>query len=244
MEFVLVVPRDELFPCSYPHGLVRFAEEAAPAAAEAAGKAVPGVCMAAPTSSAAVRDVVARSGFFVERELAERTPAWKQPIPYAIVTGPEGVFLVRRLDGVGESRLAGKLSIGLGGHVDPGDAEDLTLQARRTEAGVDLLARATARELAEELAIEGEYDVRTVGLLNDDTNPVGAVHVGVVQVVTVHGTVTVREEQQLEGGFVTPPRLASLLAEGADFESWSALLIPHLAELLQSSTSAHLVSSP
>lgn len=241
MEFVLVVPREELFPSSYPHGLVRFAEEDA---LPAEGEAAPKVCPHGPTSGTAIRDLVAREGFFVERELAERTPAWKQPIPYAIVTGPQGVLLVRRLDGVGESRLAGKLSIGLGGHIDPADASGVSLAERRTGGTVDLVARATARELAEELVIEGDYEVRTVGLLNDDTNPVGAVHVGVVQVVTVNGPVTIREEHQLEGSFVAPSKLAALLAEGANFETWSALLVPHLTELLPNSSGAHLVSSP
>ena len=241
MEFVLVVPRRELFPCSYPHGLVRLAEaEGPPASGEAPTPPWPG----GPTSGAALRDLVSRRGFFVERALAENTPEWKQPIPYAIVTGPEGVLLVRRLAGVGESRLAGKLSIGLGGHIDPVDAEGVSIEERREGAGVDLVARATARELAEELVIEGDYTVRTVGLLNDDTNPVGAVHVGVVQVVTVSGPVAIREEHQLEGSFVPPSELTSLLAEGANFETWSALLVPFLTELLPNSSGAHLVSSP
>lgn len=217
MEFVYVVPREKLFPAAYPHGLVAFGEE-----------------WTRTDFERAVHD----SGFFVEREHAERTPALQQIIPYAIVRSADGerVLLVRRLRAGGEARLHDKLSIGIGGHVNPVDVEP---------AGRDaLLDSATRRELEEELHIEGDYDVQPVGLLNDDTNPVGAVHVGLVQIVTTRGEVTIREQQQLSGALTPLPELARLAAEGANLETWSRLLVERLEPLLSNPPAPFPSASP
>ena len=211
MEFVYVVPRTELFPSCYPHGLMPF------------GRELP---------EAEILSRIARAGFFVERDHAERTPSLKQVIPYSLVVRGGRVLCLRRTRGGGEARLHDKLSIGVGGHVNP---EDLP----GDEGGDDrvrMLERATHREVAEEeLSIEGAYTLERVGLLNDDSNPVGAVHVGLVQVITVEGSVTVRETDQLEGSFVPAEKLHRMLAAGADFESWSSLIIPHLDRLVPAS---------
>ena len=109
----------------------------------------------------------------------------------------------------------------MGGHVNPIDAT--------AQAGCDILRAATQREVAEEeLRITGPYRLRSVGLLNDDTNPVGAVHLGLVQVLEATGPVEVREKDVLEGNFMDAGELRALAAEGGPFESWSSLLLPHL----------------
>lgn len=246
MEFVLVVPRTMLFPESYPHGLVLF-DEAQPAEA--------------------VHACVDDHGFFVEREHAERTPSLKQVIPYSIVVRhgrgyePE-VLCLRRTTKGGESRLHDKLSIGVGGHINPVDKSPLEgpdgARGPDGSQGPDgaqepdgsqgpegspgpkrraaVIAAATQREVfEEELIIDGSCEIRDVGLLNDDSNPVGAVHVGFVQVITVEGSVRVREVDQLEGSFRSPSSLKRMLAEGANFETWSSLLIPDLDHLVSSS---------
>jgi len=221
MEFVFVVPRPALFPDCYPHGLVPFAgaEHAAP---HGRARAEPGTSM----SLRSFEDTVASHGFFVERDHAEKTPSLKQVIPYSIVECDGRVLLFRRLSSGNESRLHGKCSIGIGGHINPEDL-DASPSGRKSP-----IQAGTAREIAEELTIRGEYKVRTVGLLNDDSNPVGAVHVGVVQVVHVDGSVEIRERDQLEGRLVPCEELSALLAQGANFETWSRLLVPRLGELL------------
>jgi predicted NUDIX family phosphoesterase len=218
MEFVFVVPRTALFPECYPHGLVAFGERRASSAEPGAG----------PTL-AEVEAAVARDGFFVERAHAERTPSLKQLIPYSIIVCDGRVLLFQRLATGGEKRLHGKLSIGIGGHINP---EDAASAGRDEGAKRSPIAAGTRREIAEELDVRGTFEVLTVGLLNDDSNPVGAVHAGVVQVVYVNGSVEIRERDQLEGRLVTVEELASLLAGGANFETWSRLLVPRLDELL------------
>ncbi|HJO26613.1 MAG: hypothetical protein CMK00_08395 [Planctomycetes bacterium] len=210
MEFVFVVPRRHLFPHAYPHGLVPFtsAEE-----------------------RRTFEDTVAEHGFYVERQRAEETPEWKQVIPYTLVWRDGEVMVLRRLEAGGEARLHNKHSIGVGGHINPVDSGP---QAGANEGGTNPnpIPAASAREVSEELHITGTYQTRTVGLLNDDSNAVGAVHVGVVQVMSVTGSVEVREVDQLEGRFVSPETLRSLLTSGQNFETWSGLLIEHLDELL------------
>ena len=67
-----------------------------------------------------------------------------------------------------------------------------------------------------------------IGLINDDTNAVGAVHVGLVQVVDVTGTVAIRETDRLEGRLVSVEDLKALVARGANLETWSRLLIERI----------------
>jgi predicted NUDIX family phosphoesterase len=216
MEFVLVVPRRDLFADCYPQGFRPF-----------------GAGLSLEHLERAVRE----HGFFVERRRAERDPDLKQIIPYTLVTrrgatGEWQVLLLRRLSKGGEKRLHDKLSIGVGGHVDAGDARDL---------GEHELARVldlgTQRELHEELVLTGAPALRRVGLLNDDSNPVGAVHLGLVQIARVEGPVAIREDDVLEGRFETIPALSALRASGADFETWSAHLLENLADLVQESGS-------
>jgi predicted NUDIX family phosphoesterase len=204
MEFVFVVPRRELFPDRYPQGFVPFG---------------------AALSAASFDDALERHGFFVERERAERSPEWKQIIPYNVVLRGGEVLLLRRTTRGGEARLFGKHTIGVGGHINPIDLETATSRGAIGAAGAQ-------RELDEELVIHGERTLRTVGIINDDSNPVGAVHVGLVQVLQVDGEVSIREHEQLEGNFVAPRELQRRIAAGADFETWSAKLVERLDELL------------
>jgi predicted NUDIX family phosphoesterase len=231
MEFVFVVPRNSLFPEFYPHGLVPFeaqAQDAFETRTMAHGDRGTRAGGASELSLAEFEASVAREGFFVERAYAERRPELKQLIPYSIVECGGRVLLVRRLSGGGESRLHNKHSIGIGGHINP---EDLG-QGQNAAALRNPIDAGTRRELEEELTVRGTYQIRRVGLLNDDSNSVGAVHVGVVQVITIDGSVEIRERDQLEGRLVAPDDLRSMLVQGANFETWSRLLVPHLDELL------------
>jgi predicted NUDIX family phosphoesterase len=222
MEFVFVVPRSALFPEAYPHGLIRFAAPAAIGGDRSRARPLAG---SERFDRAHFDATVASEGFFIERSHAERTPALKQIIPYSIVLQGERILLTKRMKSGGESRLHEKYSIGIGGHINPEDADVAPGDAR------DPIDRGTRREIEEELAVRGPYNIRRVGLINDDSNAVGAVHVGVVQIVRCEGPVEIREREQLEGRLVTADDLQRLLATGADIETWSQLLIPHLDEL-------------
>ncbi|MCA1572391.1 MAG: NUDIX domain-containing protein [Chloroflexi bacterium] len=153
---------------------------------------------------------VAASGRYRARPIAEEDPSHKQLIPYVVVRDGERIFLMHRTDAGGDARLHGKASIGVGGHLNPVDE------------GEDALLAGLRREWDEELEVGWEPEFRLVGLLNDDSNPVGAVHLGVVFVVEAAGRpVAVREHDKLVGDFVD----AAAVVEAWDrLETWSQLV--------------------
>src|SRR5437762_13268160 len=70
--------------------------------------------------AAAMVDLIAARHFFVARADAEVSPQWRQIIPYVIVMHGDEVFTLRRLRKQTEARLHDKVSIGVGGHINPG----------------------------------------------------------------------------------------------------------------------------
>jgi predicted NUDIX family phosphoesterase len=155
-------------------------------------------------------DAVAVHGRFVERPLAEEDPSSKQLIPYVVVRDRGRVFLMERTDAGGDARLHRKASIGVGGHLNPVDTGD------------DPLMVGLRREWDEELVADWEPEFRLVGLLNDDSNPVGSVHLGVVFEVEADGRpVDVRERHKLSGRMVAP---AEVLDAWDRLETWSQLV--------------------
>ena len=159
-------------------------------------------------------------GHFADRARVEEDPSLKQIIPYALVMRADNVFRFRRRGG-GEQRLVGLASVGVGGHVNPPDAGDVILDA-------------LDRELTEELYVPDARQVELLGLLNDDTTAVGAVHLGVVARVTVgDGDVRVREEESMEGEFIHRDELlAEHLISRDSFETWSAMLLDAAESIL------------
>jgi predicted NUDIX family phosphoesterase len=159
---------------------------------------------------AALRLAVKLHGRYLERPAAEESPDFKQLIPYVVVRDGSSVFLMERTDAGGDPRLHGKASIGVGGHLNPVDE------------GADPLLAGLRREWSEELVADWEPEFRLVGLLNDESNPVGAVHLGVVFTVEADGRrVEVREHDKLRGRFVP---VAEVVAAWDRLETWSRLV--------------------
>jgi len=157
-----------------------------------------------------LRATVAAHGRYLDRPAAEDDPTHKQLIPYVVVRDAGRVFLMHRTDAGGDPRLHGKASIGVGGHLNPVDEGD------------DALMSGLRREWLEELDAAWEPEFELIGLLNDDSNPVGAVHLGVVFSVQANGRpVDVREHDKLVGGFAGTDELA---ASWPRLETWSQLV--------------------
>ena len=173
-----------------------------------------GVRDASDETMRALQAAVRRHGRFLDRPVAEEDPAFKQLIPYVVVRDGELVYLMERTAAGGDPRLHGKASIGVGGHLNPVDQ------------GADALADGLRREWSEELVADWEPTFRLVGLLNDDSNPVGSVHLGVVFEVDAAGRgVDVREHDKLTGRFATP---AEAREAWDRMETWSRLVADHL----------------
>jgi predicted NUDIX family phosphoesterase len=161
-----------------------------------------------------LRAVIAREGRYLRRPLAEEDPVHKQLIPYVVVRDGDRVFLMQRTAAGGDARLHDRASIGVGGHLNPVDA------------GEDPLLAGLRREWEEELEAGWDPEFRLVGLLNDDSNPVGAVHLGVVFEVQASGRpMAVRERHKLRGAFVGLEEVAGAWDR---LETWSRLVAASL----------------
>ncbi|HEX8616014.1 MAG TPA: NUDIX domain-containing protein [Thermoanaerobaculia bacterium] len=154
-----------------------------------------------------VLDLIVERHFFLDRPTAEISPQYKQIIPYVLIRNDDAYFLLQRTQKQTEARLHHKLSLGIGGHINP-DTPDLLDGLRK--------------ELEEEVNVEGDYDLSFVGILNDDTTDVGRVHLGAVYVLdSFDRHVTVRETEKMTGRWV--PR-EELSAHREAMETWSQIV--------------------
>ena len=182
-ERVLVVPRDRIMDAHGWRGILE-------------------------SGAAPLLDVIAAEGRFEPRAAMERDPRFKQVIPYLVLRDHGRYFLMRRTRAGGDERLHDRFTIGIGGHLNPGDRD---------------LAGGLAREWSEEIAAGFVPEFRFLGLLNDDETEVGRVHLGAVYVAEAGGRpVRVRETEKLEGAFA---EAAAVRAVHDRMETWSQLAL-------------------
>jgi predicted NUDIX family phosphoesterase len=160
---------------------------------------------------------------FLARGLAEEDPSWKQLIPYALLVHEGRVLHYKRGKGSGESRLATKGSLGIGGHMNPRDTGFLNVDEKGYLAGF-------SRELDEELTVNSPFENTMAGLLNDDSNEVGRVHLGIIHILRLERPeVAPREDDIVEPRFLTPEEIRQ---EPGELETWSRLCLDNLDKLL------------
>lgn len=159
---------------------------------------------------------------FMDRAAAEEDPSFKQLIPYCIFRCGDRILHYTRGKSGGESRLHAKISVGVGGHVNPVDTG-----GGRT--GPDAYHSAVTREIEEELELPGKHEHRIIALLNDESNPVGQVHLGIVHLVDLESDeVSSREDALTDLAFTSLADLNGELFER--LETWSGFCIRHLAK--------------
>jgi predicted NUDIX family phosphoesterase len=191
-EDVLCVPRTTIFPDGAWHGLVTVGLERV------------------------LRTIRAASEYRA-RHIVEDDPSMQQIIPYCVVHHlRDGTYLLtKRLRRSSERRLHHLYSLGVGGHINPGDG-----------AGGDPLVGGLEREWAEEVVCASPATARLVAMLNDDTTPVSRVHLGLVFLVEPTTAVTtVRETHKLEGESL---QLGEMRRHYLSMESWSQLVFDDL----------------
>ena len=163
---------------------------------------------------------------------AEADPAYKQLIPYVIMTHDGKYLSYVRGRRAGETRLVGRRSIGIGGHINPDDHEMPLFDMDFGEA----YFTAVNREVAEEVSVEAGYEDRVVALLNDDSTEVGQVHLGIVHLWTLESAKVSRREQMItQMAFMSP---AELKAVRDSLETWSQLCFDHLEEMTKQGQSS------
>ena len=159
-----------------------------------------------------VVDIILAHHEFIPRPAAEDDFTRKQIIPYVVITRGDEVFTTRRLSKGGESRLHGLISIGIGGHINPEEDGDKS----------DVLYKGMIREIKEEVYVEEMGELVPRGLINDDTNEVGKVHMGLFYTMEVKGQVSVRETEKLEGLWM---KKSELVSSDLPKETWTSLVL-------------------
>ena len=159
------------------------------------------------------------NNLFMERPAAELDPTHKQLIPYTIFHHNGRYLVYTRGGSSGEKRLVAKNSIGIGGHINPVDQSHDSL-------GETMYFNSIERELAEELVITSGHTQRVIGLINDDTNEVGSVHLGVVHLFELEGDEVTSNEDAIQDIRFVP--LDELHRDRDNLETWSRICVEHL----------------
>lgn len=169
-----------------------------------------------PINEKSIISTITRHQDYMSRSLAEHDPRYKQIIPYLVFTHEDSYFLMQRRSTASETRLRNKFSLGIGGHVRQ---EDLA-------AGSTLFDFAR-REFDEEINYQGGLTIEPIGLLNDDTNEVGKVHVGLVMLI--HGTTPhISIKSELKSGELVS--LEACKARYQDLEQWSQIVVDYMSQ--------------
>ena len=163
------------------------------------------------------------NNFFAPRSAAETDPTLKQIIPYTLLVHEGRVLHYVRGKKAGEQRLVAKGSMGIGGHINDHDEGLFAMDRAAYEAAV-------RREVGEELRVGASYSDHVVALLNDDSNEVGKVHLGVVHVFHLSSANVQKGEAMItELQFLDR---AGLAAQRDRMESWSQICFDHLDQIL------------
>jgi predicted NUDIX family phosphoesterase len=190
-EQVLVVRREDMFPDGAWHGFVA-------------------------DNLDRHQRVIRERHFFKPRAEVENDASFQQIIPYVVFRHGDRYLLTHRLRASSEKRLRKQYSLGVGGHINPGDLE-----------GGDPILDGLKREWSEEVIYEGRFEARMLGLLNEDSSPVSKVHLGVVFLVDGDTPdIGIRETDKLAGELLT---LEEMRMYYLAMESWSQIVYDRLA---------------
>lgn len=150
---------------------------------------------------------------FQLRSLMEQDPSFKQIIPYIVFKHKDWYFVMQRKASASEQRLKSKFSLGIGGHVREEDMRDGDIE------------NWSIREFNEEVSYNGKLNVKLVGLLNDDSNDVGKVHMGMVFILEGDND-QIRVKSELKSGVLI--KKDDLKNYFDSMESWSQIVTKYI----------------
>lgn len=145
------------------------------------------------------------------REQVEDSPEYKQIIPYTILRNTEHeILLYQRSKRGNEKRLHDLWSIGVGGHINPGDERD---------GRENILTVAAWRELEEEFKFFPKLEsyekvLAPYAILYSEDTPVDRVHLGIVYMYDCTKEVMKKSEDIATCLWVAPKKLVEYKLEG------------------------------
>lgn len=177
-------------------------------------------------SKDAIAQLAAAGAWFGPRPALEEDESFRQIIPYAVLRCGDKYLTYTRGGSGGEARLHDRISMGFGGHVD---LPDMKLDDKGYFDLGATLANSVDRELVEEIPGIEITGKTWIGLLADNTDAVGRVHVGLIGIWDIAAIPDTSGEDaiaELRG-------LGSqeLIAARDRLEGWSQILVDNLSTL-------------
>ena len=169
----------------------------------------------------------------------EDNPEIKHPISYCMIVNSDtkkvfSYIRSKKDEHYQEKRLQGKLSIGVGGHIE-----------KETELGENPIESAMLRELEEEVTINGTKKPRILGYVNDDEQydqdteqkkiSVGRVHIGLLYLIETDAEEVFPKDPEIsEGRLRTFQELSTLQSQpGITAETWTEIALEPLKRYLK-----------
>jgi len=169
--------------------------------------------------SSDVLKIIVRKGLFRKREELEADPSFKQIIPYGVISSKDSYYLFKRSSGQREKRLQNLFSLGVGGHMNPGNPREPEEQ---------FIIDELKRELSEEVRLSDGCRIEAIdfiGFINDDTIQVGRFHIGLLYNIRVSNKqIFVNETDKMTGEWVDKLNLAEYYDE---METWTKIAFDH-----------------
>lgn len=165
-----------------------------------------------------VMAAVAAGRTWLPRDLAEQSGDWLQPIPCVLLRNEHHEYRVLRRVKQGRPELSSRISLVVGGHVDR-CPDNPGLQS--------LLAATLAREVDEELGLSSLPEVKSVGVVVDDSSDAASRHIGFVSEIVIaddfkpRATEEFSTRSKVNGQWYAPAALARFRKE---FDPWSQII--------------------
>lgn len=155
-----------------------------------------------------ISEDIVKKGFTYRRDKAEQDANYKQIVSYIMCVHKSNIFLMQRNAGIHESTLANKYSLGIGGH----------LNAHDIERNINLWG---IREFYEEVIYHGSYSLKPYAFINDNSNAIGSLHLGLVHIMKIKEEHIAIKSEFRKGFFI---KIEDVSSYYQNLESWSQLL--------------------
>ncbi len=148
---------------------------------------------------------------YVLRSEAEEDESKKQIIAYLLIRYGDKVFMTRRLKAQSEARLHDRRSVGIGGHVNT------------TDGSKNAVLAGLKRELHEEVKIPDNYEMKFLGIINDNSTSVGKVHTGLCyEIILPSPSCEILETEKMAGEWANEDKIKEVFDS---FENWSKIVL-------------------
>jgi predicted NUDIX family phosphoesterase len=173
-----------------------------------------------------------------EGEAIEHRPEWQQISFYGLIRQGDKFFVYQRgqeNSSYKETRLQGKISVGIGGHIEPFD-KDLTDCLYREfdeevilkKNGQEINLRNSEGKVTKE-SFAGLADIDIAGLIKYETDEVGEVHLGLaceIRLLQSDLNIEIRSDENLKGEMMTFKEYQNLIKQdGITPETWTEIFI-------------------